>query len=1150
MSGFKIAEAYVQVTAKDDTEVGARRIRERLNRIRGTAKVHIDVDTLSMNRAAASVKAASRQIEHSIRRTGSAAPALSRITGAAFGAAAGLTALSVAGGTAGAALAALPVLGAAVGGMAATVVGAFSGVGAALKGYSADQKAAQKAGASAAATAAANARQIRDAQQSIADARRQQARVAEDSAERIADAERDAARTAEQGARQIESATQRVADALDDERKAQEDLTQARRDAARQLDDLREQVSDYALDEEGAAIRVERAQERLTETLADSGASALDVREARLDLAEAEERLSDVQRERTRDTAALADAEKRGVDGAEGVISAQERLTGAARGVQEAQRDLARTQQEVDQANQDAARAVTEARESAAEAQEDAARQVASAMQGLADVQAQQAESAMSGAAATSQYAEAMAKLTPAGRAFVEQLLAMKPLVMGLRDTAQGAFLPGLTQMLRDSEGLFPIFKDNLRATGEQMGETAVRWGQMFKDETFKKNLDALFKNSLPVVAAIGEGLRVVTEKWVNLGAQSGLAEGVARGLTALFDGIGRLLDSLAPYAGQFGELFENVMTVISGFLPILGSTLGMLATAVNLLGPALGPVIAGLAGMFIATKVAAGISAVTTAFNVLKLAFAISPFGVIMIAISGLVAALIYAWNNSETFRNVVKRALETVGTAATWLWRNAIEPAFRGIAAVVTWLWQNIIQPYIGFYVSAFRNVLAPAALWLWRNVIEPAFRGIGSAISWVWGNVIKPTFDFLKRGVDGVGQAFSSTVDWIRRSWDSIREAARRPVQWVVDVVYNNGIRRVWNGVAGMFGLPQLGEVRFASGGIMPGYTPGRDVHLAALSGGEAIMRPEWTRAAGADYVHAANRAARFGGTAGASAFIERNGLPAYATGGIFGQVPHFAEGGIFDKVVDWVNPMAWLRGLFAPLLGGRPPGGGGWVDAMAAVPGRIVDGIVGAVKRKFDAGDYSGGNALAWAKTQHGKPYVWGAVGPGGYDCSGFMSAIVNVMRGRSPHSRVGSTGTFPWSGFRPGYGPGNSLTIGSFKGNPGHMAGTLAGVNVESRGGRGVIVGAGARGASDPLFNTRAHLPFDLGGVAQGRGYLAKDTLRPERVLSPDQTVAFERLVAAMEGRAGYGDVHVHVTQISGSPAETGRFVALGLRSVG
>jgi hypothetical protein len=69
-----------------------------------------------------------------------------------------------------------------------------------------------------------------------------------------------------------------------------------------------------------------------------------------------------------------------------------------------------------------------------------------------------------------------MAKLSPPAQAFVKQLVSMGPLMKGLRDTAQGAFLPGLTDMLRDSEGLFPIFQDELLRTGTIMGDVARKF--------------------------------------------------------------------------------------------------------------------------------------------------------------------------------------------------------------------------------------------------------------------------------------------------------------------------------------------------------------------------------------------------------------------------------------------------------------------------------------------------------------------------------------------------------------------------------------------------------------------------------------------------------------------------------------------------
>lgn len=62
--------------------------------------------------------------------------------------------------------------------------------------------------------------------------------------------------------------------------------------------------------------------------------------------------------------------------------------------------------------------------------------------------------------------------------------------------------------------------------------------------------------------------------------------------------------------------------------------------------------------------------------------------------------------------------------------------------------------------------------------------------------------------------------------------------------------------------------------ALGGVLPGYTPGRDVHVFSsptagelhLSGGESVMRPEWTAAMGANEVTRLNYIARTQGTGG--------------------------------------------------------------------------------------------------------------------------------------------------------------------------------------------------------------------------------------------------------------------------------------------
>jgi hypothetical protein len=205
-------------------------------------------------------------------------------------------------------------------------------------------------------------------------------------------------------------------------------------------------------------------------------------------------------------------------------------------------------------------------------------------------------------------------------------------------------------------------------------------------------------------------------------------------------------------------------------------------------------------------------------------------------------------------------------------------------------------------------------------------------------------------------------------------------------------------------------------------------------------------------------------------------------------------------------------------------------------------------------------------LGWAGSQAGKPYIWGGVGPAGYDCSGFMSAITNVIQKRNPHARRFATGNFPTGDFTKG--PGNFM-IGSRRGNPGHMAGTLMGVNVESRGGDGVVVGRSARGARDSLFGGNIwHLkgyrdgglvsgdpPFDLisplgkhfdevlGSYARGTDYVPMDGLydlhRGEAVIPAGLNRA---LIAALNASRGgdTGPVNLNATFVDADGTFLGR----------
>jgi len=224
-------------------------------------------------------------------------------------------------------------------------------------------------------------------------------------------------------------------------------------------------------------------------------------------------------------------------------------------------------------------------------------------------------------------------------------------------------------------------------------------------------------------------------------------------------------------------------------------------------------------------------------------------------------------------------------------WLYDNVIKPVFDTVSDTFHWIYEQVIKPIIGFVKDEI-NGWAVIMHWLYDNVIKPVMDAVGAVIKGAYDDVIKPAFELLKTAVHDVGDTFQTVVTAIGVIWDKMKALVATPINFVIDTVLNNGLFKAWDDVAGLVGLPKaphMDPVKFADGGVMPGYTPGQDVHQFVsptggrleLSGGEAIMRPEWTRAMGGPgAVAEMNHAARSGTLA---AFTD-GGIASFADGGV--------------------------------------------------------------------------------------------------------------------------------------------------------------------------------------------------------------------------------------------------------------------------
>lgn len=458
--------------------------------------------------------------------------------------------------------------------------------------------------------------------------------------------------------------------------------------------------------------------------------------------------------------------------------------------------------------------------------------------------------------------------------------------------------------------------------------------------------------------------------------------------------------------------------------------------------------------------------------------------------------------WTIVKAIFNAIKWVIEkVVAPAFKWLYNSIIKPVWNGIKAVIRNAWIGIKATWTAIK-WVIDHVLAPVFRWLWKNVIVPVWNGIKTTISGVWNRGIRPAFDALKRGVGAVRSAFSTAVEAIRKIWDKLKDIAKKPVNFLIGTVYNKGVVGLVNKIAGFAGIDtRLSKIALlARGGTLgnplaagPMVTSGP----TAIVGEGRRAYPEFVIPTDPAYRARAQKlwaqagmtlAGRGGrGAMGGEglAFAKGGSLQALEGGGIIGSFMKGLSG------FSFLDPTKAFQSAISKVMG-VVPGSGLFRDAVAGIPGKFVSWLVNWFKAKVGFGGGAGvSKGLNFAKAQEGKPYTWGGVGPGGYDCSGLWSAIVNVIKGRNPYSRLFTTFSFTGGSRGPEGFVRNlrsGVRVGVTNAGVGHMAGSLGRTPVESSGSAGVRVGGGARGADDGLFTMRYGLRADTGALALAPGW--------------------------------------------------------------
>lgn len=162
------------------------------------------------------------------------------------------------------------------------------------------------------------------------------------------------------------------------------------------------------------------------------------------------------------------------------------------------------------------------------------------------------------------------------------------------------------------------------------------------------------------------------------------LLSGFATGIGVAFGVLVRILEPVFRVLGAIGRWMQEHQGVVKAFATVLGV----------------------LVAGFVALKAALAIGA--------ALAALVSPIGLVVVGIAALAAGLYAAWQNSETFRDIVTAAWGAVQEAWTALWEGILQPGLESLRD----LWDDV-WPKISEVALAAMSEVRDAAGELWEAV-----------------------------------------------------------------------------------------------------------------------------------------------------------------------------------------------------------------------------------------------------------------------------------------------------------------------------------------------------------------------------------------------------------------------------------------------
>ena len=341
-------------------------------------------------------------------------------------------------------------------------------------------------------------------------------------------------------------------------------------------------------------------------------------------------------------------------------------------------------------------------------------------------------------------------------------------------------------------------------ALQQQVGDT----GKTVEEVFGKKAAQELATN-------IQNGSFAVDEWTTTLQNNDGALQSTTENATTMSDSWQQAVNNVQmALMSTFAPAIQSVVTAVSGVVtqvaqfvqqsPMAQAMIVGIATALGILAAALG--------------ISAIITMVTKAFALLNTTMLANPVFLVVAAIAALVAGLIYAWNNCETFRNTVTAVFNVVRTfvvnAVTTIQkkvtevfnkiRTTITTVMNGIKSKITSIWNGIKSTTTNVWngiKSGISNAINGA-----KNTVTSVMNAIKSKVTSVW-NGIKSTVSNVVNGVKStISSGFNAAKSTVSNIFGSIKDKIKSVMDGAKNAV-SNAISAIKSKFHFSWSLPKL-------------------------------------------------------------------------------------------------------------------------------------------------------------------------------------------------------------------------------------------------------------------------------------------------------------------------------------------------------